>query len=317
MTTTTNLPETILEECLLMIKYALESGKTVAPHVVQIVTTFTQKEDLTAVNIQPLALAHNKLSLIVAPATPTSLRYLQKVTGKGIQGILRSIPFIRNLLILAAICLTIFIVTSLTDEVRTETITKSYLELFGMELLLVEIFFLSAAGLGAAFAVLFEANHYIVRGAFDPRYIPSYAIRFALGIIAGIILAELINIDLDPTTGKAFAKPTLAMLGGFSASAVYKVLQRLLTAVETLVRGNGEEIVTAQQQLAQHEMQQQLHTERLQTATKLLTLQSQIASGTTFDMVKSQLNGLLVEFLPEAAVNHYEENKAKTTAGAT
>ena len=54
---------------------------------------------------------------------------------------------------------------------------------------------MAVAGMGASFAVLFEVNRYTLKAAFDPIYEPFYWIRFALGLIAGVLLAELVPAD--------------------------------------------------------------------------------------------------------------------------
>ena len=45
---------------------------------------------------------------------------------------------------------------------------------FGVHLLVEELFLLSAAGLGASFAGLFQANRFVTRGTFDPKYSSTY-----------------------------------------------------------------------------------------------------------------------------------------------
>ena len=86
---------------------------------------------------------------------------------------------------------------------------------------------MSAAGLGAFFYALFTAKFYITRGTFDHKMEPVYWTRILLGVIAGIILSEIIAIDLTEQ-GIYYSKLLLALLGGFSAHAVYKVLDLMV-----------------------------------------------------------------------------------------
>jgi hypothetical protein len=68
--------------------------------------------------------------------------------------------------------------------------------------------------------------------------------RIGLGIIAGLVLSQMIPIGPGPETGDAatapassasvFGKPLLSLLGGFSATLVYTILQRLVETVESL-----------------------------------------------------------------------------------
>lgn len=62
-------------------------------------------------------------------------------------------------------------------------------------------------------------------------------VRFNLGLIAGMVLAVLVPID---TGSKTFERPLLALLGGFSASVVYRILQRLVDTLESSCRSMAE-----------------------------------------------------------------------------
>jgi hypothetical protein len=103
---------------------------------------------------------------------------------------------------------------------------------------------MSAAAMGGCFHALFIAHTYIGRGTYDPRFESSYWMRIGLGIIAGLVLSQMIPIgpELDSVSGEAtqasaasvFSKPLLALLGGFSATLVYTILQRLVETVESL-----------------------------------------------------------------------------------
>lgn len=72
---------------------------------------------------------------------------------------------------------------------------------------------------------------------FDPKYEPSYWIRLLVGIMAGLILASLIPVDPDALNG--LGHPTLSLLGGFSASLVYRILNLLVSFVEDIVKRMG------------------------------------------------------------------------------
>ena len=116
-------------------------------------------------------------------------------------------------------------------------------------------------GLGACFAGLFQANRYIANNTFDPKFESSYWIRIVLGLMAGIILAELIPLNLLSESGTsgsesggsssiaALGKPVLALLGGFSAAAVYRIIARIVDALESLVRGDTKDAMAARDQV--------------------------------------------------------------------
>ena len=85
-----------------------------------------------------------------------------------------------------------------------------------MGALFLQLHFMSAAGLGASFAVLFEINTYTLKAAFDPLYEPSYWTRFALGLIAGVLLADLVSANTN--------KPPLSCRGTIDLSLVGELL---------------------------------------------------------------------------------------------
>ena len=101
--------------------------------------------------------------------------------------------------------------------------------------------YLFAAMVGAAFSGLLTAYTYLRNRSFDPNYVALYMIRFVLGLVAGVILA-----NLWPTTAKqggmmeALGPGITALLGGYSAEAVRQILDRLVEVLVTTVRGKQD-----------------------------------------------------------------------------
>ena len=50
-------------------------------------------------------------------------------------------------------------------------------------------------GAGGIVCSALEINTYTLKAAFDPLYEPSYWTRFALGLIAGVLLADLVSAN--------------------------------------------------------------------------------------------------------------------------
>lgn len=106
---------------------------------------------------------------------------------------------------------------------------------------------IGAAGLGSSFCQLYRATEYITARIFDPKYNQVYLIRFALGIIGGVILGQFgrqLFPENEVTGGetlKGIGIATFGLLGGFSAEVVYQVLQRFADTLVTAVRGTGKE----------------------------------------------------------------------------
>jgi hypothetical protein len=119
---------------------------------------------------------------------------------------------------------------SLSPLINSETLSRDIYDLSGITLVIPLLFLLSAAGLGATFGALFDAYQFVSEGHFDARFDCVYWARIGLGLVSGLMLAELI-----PTSGgtKLLERPLLALLGGFSVAVVHRILQRLVNSVES------------------------------------------------------------------------------------
>jgi hypothetical protein len=121
----------------------------------------------------------------------------------------------RRTAVAAAISTAAFIASSLNPHVgETATVQSAS----GTALLAAELFWLSAAAMGASFAMLLQASG-ITRPADDRRYWN----QFFVGLIAGFILVALIPIDAFMRyTG--LSRPLIAVLGAFFASMLFRFL---------------------------------------------------------------------------------------------
>lgn len=99
---------------------------------------------------------------------------------------------------------------------------------------------LFAAGLGASFYGLINAMPHIKERTFDPDHTGYYVLRFVLGLVAGVVLAVIGEAALEGSDGdlaERLSPGLLALLGGFSAEAVEKVLNRLVEVLTAAVQG--------------------------------------------------------------------------------
>lgn len=258
-------------------------------------------------DIEALVGVHTTLSRLVSPAKPRTIVLLDKEKSTG--GALRflgPVSLIRQLMLAALICLVLFIGLTLSKSV--DSAGGNILKSSGIPLLLNLLFYLSAAGLGASFAALYKANHYITNGTFDPTYHASYWIRFFLGLIAGLLLSVLISDKvfnnsqlhqglLEP----GIVRPLLAILGGFSADVAYTVLSRLVETVESLFQGSTKNLIAnkvseEKNQLAQTQTQQQM-----KLATDLVNLQQQLSQGGDSEHAAA-ISKLLSDLLPDSDI---------------
>jgi hypothetical protein len=162
---------------------------------------------------------HSALAKAVAPATPVSLE--ATTPDSRWLGFLYRPPVVGFMVLASVACASGFV--------------------WGISLASPTWTWVFGAGLGAAFYGLFTAHDYVKQRTFDPRYNTVYMIRFVLGVIAGIILANLpISFGQDPTL-RSLGKDVIAILGGYSAEAVNQVLQRLVDILVATVKGSGSD----------------------------------------------------------------------------
>jgi hypothetical protein len=181
---------------------------------------------------------HAQLAQLVAPATPRSLRLIREGSYNRVLTFLGRVRLARLMTYLAIVLVAAFVVFAMKGSFSEKNAVGK--ALIGSNLLFgatgsTKIFnaleLVAAAGLGAVFYALYKVNGYVIKGTYDPTYEPTYWTRFMMGIIAGVLLALVI-----PLQG-GLAKPFLALLGGFSAQAVYKILIRFVEALEALIHG--------------------------------------------------------------------------------
>ena len=226
------LADHIVQACEAMVRYALASGKPVPEPVVA-----TVQEAIDASSdggpprdLERLVRAHTELVHIVAPATPRTILLLSQERQSRL-AMLGPVRLVRHMLIVVIVLLVAFVLVATSPDVNYgsgDIFTSS-----GVPLLLNELFLLTAGGLGAAFSSLFTASRYIKAGTYDPKHESTYWLRLILGLMAGLLLPALIPMG----DAGELSKPLLALLGGFSASVLYRILERLVQTVESLVRG--------------------------------------------------------------------------------
>lgn len=174
---------------------------------------------------------HNRLSALIKPATPASIRVSSIWSNKALMGIW----------VVGGICFLLLIYSAAVPVPAATAATATFAAWYPN--FIRSLGLIGAAGVGSAFSQLYTATEYLRTGTFEPQYNQIYIIRFALGIIAGAILGQFGN-DLLQSGGGNFsgiAQTSLALIGGFSAEAVYQILQRVSDTLVTVVRGTGKD----------------------------------------------------------------------------
>lgn len=330
-----------LEECETMVRYAQSQGKKVPSHVLK------QMADLNAIahdlnselraggaedqldprsmNMALIGSLHNDLSKVIAPASPATVLLMETNKHKGLFGLLGPVPLVRRLNLITMLCLLTFLGLFFADEVDSLTINGDILSYDGMAFVYNELVILCMAALGASFYALFEVYKYITKNSYDPKYDSIYWIRFVLGIVSGVILAQFIFVspeilgedvgDVADNVSKSRElggfmtyKPLLAFLGGFSARVVHKILNSMVEAIETFISGSARDMVVAREEAAKLKMQQQVDSiklktaqiegaERMKSTIKLMQLKEEINYGANKDDIAFRLNQIMNEYM--------------------
>ena len=255
-------------------------------------------------SLSQIALLHGAFARIVAPATPRTILLIYKQRlKKNLWTLFGSVPLVGQFMFAALVFLIGWICISLSPHVDG---TLDWSQESGFQLFLEESFILFAAGIGACFSILFQVNRFVVRGTYDPKYDSTYWTRLVLGIVAGMILALMIPLDTSGSL-KTLTKPTLAILGGFSVTVVHRILTRLVAAVESLVKGDTSEIIESQIKASQAESDAAQTEDRMRLSTSLMSLREKVDSGQDKEDIKSKIDQILGEIMPQSALETNQE----------
>lgn len=211
-------------EIFAMARYLLANGKQVGPSVASLLQ---QLESGVAPPLPELTAAHFDLARHALPARPIGIAALGSTSDQStLQSILGPTVGVRRLTV-ASLCFGfVFFAVSLSESINATNMEKSFLDLSGMDLVFKHVILLASAGLGATFGVLFSVWHDLARRHFDPLSESAHWMRIGLGLVAGIVLSEIVMAQ--PGLEMPFSGVVLALIGGFSAAFLHRAITRSL-----------------------------------------------------------------------------------------
>jgi hypothetical protein len=300
LTAVPGVREQLVHESVAMLQYALASGMRVSADTATLLEQARTEPADSSSDVAAIAKVHDQLSKLVAPATPRALLLMgADHSAQGLKSMLGPVGLVRRMMIAAVASMALFIGVSLTPYVNE---TLSVQNSSGLALFATELFWLSAAAMGASFAMLMQVSGFVVKRNYDPRYEPSYWIKFFLGVMAGFILVTLVPVDGVKDSTLSLAQPTVAMLGGFSASAVFRILTRLVDAVESLFRGDSKDLAARAESDANTRVTQETSQVKLGFAAQVVQLQQDIATGADSAALTSRLREMLTALVPDSGL---------------
>jgi len=238
VTTTTSTPETIIpvgfnsnilkKDNGLMLNYAISSGKELPNTLV-----FGAKVDDTV-----LISNYNSLRKVIAPATVESIKYINsQMISKGETKKWYQIPIFTKCVVIAGLALISLILVSLSNNVNELNQSKGLLNSSGIVLLYNLIFICAASLLGVMFYLLKTFGDSIRNYTLVPANAIELNASILIGIISGFVISELFSYAFTSigNNNVEIHKMTLALLGGFSADAIFSTLQGIVNKFKKLI----------------------------------------------------------------------------------
>ncbi len=254
----------------------------------------------TVLPLSALTEAHKQLVTAVAPANPNTIELLADEEAHGVRRYFGATKYARSLAFLAIALFTAFV---LLQVWRTGAGAPLWLDIVITAL---------ASVIGGIFYVMFALSRQLTRGSFERGLEGRYTNLIILGGLAGTALAFLIVEPAATTTtpdstsiSVLLTRPLLALLGGFSARAVYRILERLVGTVEALIKGSGDELVAAHELAAKARATAEIFDHKTETVTDLLRISRGIANGSGVDQIRSEIEALvanIIKSLPPSAL---------------
>ncbi|MGH1385573.1 hypothetical protein [Kordia sp.] len=222
----------IKQELENMLAFAMRNGKVINTELNPLIESD---------NLDDLINAHNILAKNIAPATPKSIKYLNRLNAEEHSvTIFSRLPIIRNLIILALLFLALFIGTSLSNQVDNASLAKGVLSNHGTPLLLNLLFLCATSGLGVIFYLLKSVSEGIQKGTLMPEQSIYYVGLIVLGIMSGLILSEIVSTYNDGNSLTVFNSSVLALVGGFSSDAIFSVLQGIINKIKAVFTSDND-----------------------------------------------------------------------------
>lgn len=303
--TQTSIHDSIYNQCSVMLDYAVKTGKGIdISHVEPL------KKAKREIDQNDLIAVYNYLSKLIKPAMPDALILFEKNRqSQSVFRFLGPLPIVRAFMLVIIVSLLFFIGISLSPLINNKSIQYSLLEGEGLSQVARQAFLLAAASIGASFYALFQMNTFIKQGSFDTKYASTYWSRYVLGLVAGMLLSELFVVFIDtnvlagtasgsngPSSSASYLiKPILAILGGFSANLVHRILSRLIEAVESLFKGSAEEMMASKQAEINAAALANEHLLKSTVANNLLSLKQKLITEGASQGAIDQIDKALLE----------------------
>ncbi len=247
-------------DLLIMVEFAVSRGISVSDEdlnaIQEMNSQITSKNSQDYTPFYPaIVRIYCRLSNLITPVSARSLKATQPKFGWG--GLIYHNLAINMITISTISSLILLIILNLNFDFWKNPELLLYLKIF------------VASILGAGFSILNTIKKYLVNRTYEPRYNQGYFVTFIIGIISGVILsivfAEIMGKDdlgkFDPSgLPLKIGITVIAIVGGYSAGAVARILERIAETLEAFVRGGIKEQVDNEREKTKAQEQQKIIT---------------------------------------------------------
>jgi len=301
----------LYQECLSMIKYALSKGIKVPSRAMGIVGKYEQMqlngepepEEMAPILIQ-LNHVHTRLSDLIEPIKPGTCHLIIREAEKdSFWNIFGAVPMARKIAAVAFCSLILMLGISLSEDVSSESLGRGILNNNGWILLKNLVFLLSTSSLGSAFALLFRINRELEDGRYEEDDNSSYISTWVMGMAAGMILAEVIPLDLFGGDGSGglraneMSKLILALLGGFASFLVYNILNTIVDALGSAFKKDNREEIIQESKRVRTELNQEMAARNMEMANRLVGLRNALKAGSDSGELDEELEKIMQQML--------------------
>lgn len=271
-------------------------------------------KDRDVIPLQSLMQLHQDLSTAIAPALPGSVELLQwDARKRPVANFFAPVRPVRWLLALAFLSIFAFSLILVIGDLNEQDIARPILAVEETqgdepasalhnrgERAILLFYFLSLAAIGTIFGTLYDARKYIVAGQYDPRA-ANYTIRLLLGLIAGLLLSQVLANSPTGSNGKdwtlaSISSSFLALIGGFASQFVYQALKKIVDGLESIFDPGKELKVLVETQKQELAKQQAAAAEAADKSAEVTRIAGQIANAGT-EEARKQWTEVLVDTL--------------------
>ena len=219
--------QTVHDDLELMVTFAVDKGLELPNSL-----TLVNHEDEAA-----LLNDYNTLRKIISPVSPESIKYIKKeMLRKGKDTKWYQVPVFTQCIIIAFLALVALIGVSLLNVVNGANQARGLLDSSGWVLFANLIFICAASLLGVMFYLLKTYADKIKNFTFVPSDALELNSNIIIGLIAGFVISELFSFNIKDISNESIEiqKMTLALLGGFSADAIFTMLQGVVNKFKAM-----------------------------------------------------------------------------------